>query len=160
MIFLRDVSCRAAALRRERHQQAVRNKMCWCGMIKAYNPICLYWHVCSAQSCYWDYWPWRYHFIKENTQMLRDTHTHTHSGCTEMAWGLVMCSIAQGNCVNGLLWMSWCDGKRVWINKEPIKRWQSAAVCSQSFTPHACVQLYNMSVKEGWTISLLKTEEV
>lgn len=76
------------------------------------------------------------------------THTHTHTGWTEMAWGLVIRSIAQENCVNGLLWMSWCDGERVWINKEPIKCWQPATVCSQSFTPPACVQLYNMSVKE------------
>lgn len=125
-----------------------------------------------AQSCYWDYCPRRYHFIKENTHTYThthaqththarsDTHTHTYSGWTEMAWGLVMWSIAQGNCVNGLLWMSWCDGERVWINKEPIKCWQSATVCSQSFTPPACVQLYNMSVKEARTMSLLKAEDV
>lgn len=133
----------------------------------------------SAQSCYQDYCVRRYHFIKKThrhshkrTHALTPTHTHSHpltpththphtqGGWTKMAWGLVIRSIAQGNCVNGLLWMSWCDGKRVWINKEPIKRWQSATVCSQSFIPRACAQLYNTSVKGARTISLLKMGDV
>lgn len=32
-----------------------------------------------AQSCYRDYCPQRYHFIKENTHMLRHAHTQTRT---------------------------------------------------------------------------------